>query len=707
MVVHQSLLRKRNKLSLTQDDEEPCASNNAVCQSNACREAAERVTAALKWSADPCHDFYQFACGGWGRHQALTALQERVDNNLRHLLSDATSGNFKKLGDFYQSCVGAESNSLLSPMFDLLDELGGYLPPTSQGFVDVSLLLGKLLRVNGAPMFDVYIDRDLQNGTRHVIFVDLPRRFGHTSRLFHRPYNVDELPTFLNRQKRYTDESRAYLYLKDSSEERRLLTMEGLIHKFLPATMAKDQKVKESHSTLLFASMLSKLYPRAKEIAHRLQHDDSYEYLNLTQLQKTYSFVQWKPLFEHVFSTSISSSDTIYVMAPIYMQNLGHLLTHFQTRVVHNSLLLIYATDILHELVNSTTSNRSLYCVRVAASVYSQAVSAMYVTQYSPQYIQQLGERVREMFNKLKATLEKRLKSVSWMDDETRVKALKKLAALKVEFATWPQLSNQTFLESLLQDVEVSREDFFGNVINRYRQMRTFSVDFHKQPSSDKKWAFPFIVNAFYEVTLNTIVIPLSLVTQPYFRSDMPHYIQYSTVGLIVSHEMVHAFDALGAGWGGGGEQHQWMTAAARLRLEARLQCIAKQYSTNFRRQVSFRGVPIEIQFDWNITRNENMADISGLQMAYETWLQLQDKHRDPSLSSLNLKPTQLFFLHAAQVYCIDISPEDYIVLVEKDFHTPAPERVNGIMMNSQGFSNAFKCLIGTKMNPAKKCSTY
>ena len=57
------------------------------------------------------------------------------------------------------------------------------------------------------------------------------------------------------------------------------------------------------------------------------------------------------------------------------------------------------------------------------------------------------------------------------------------------------------------------------------------------------------------------------------------------------------------------------------------------------------------LQFDWNVTRNENMADISGLQIAYSAWRLLQEgEAADPRLPGLNLNTRKLFFLSAAQV---------------------------------------------------------
>jgi predicted metalloendopeptidase len=71
----------------------------------------------------------------------------------------------------------------------------------------------------------------------------------------------------------------------------------------------------------------------------------------------------------------------------------------------------------------------------------------------------------------------------------------------------------------------------------------------------------------------------------------------------------------------------------------------------------TFLSASLTLQFDWNVTRNENMADISGLQIAYRTWRLLQEGDApDPRLPGLNLNTRQLFFLNAAQVNVRDES---------------------------------------------------
>jgi predicted metalloendopeptidase len=99
-------------------------------------------------------------------------------------------------------------------------------------------------------------------------------------------------------------------------------------------------------------------------------------------------------------------------------------------------------------------------------------------------------------------------------------------------------------------------------------------------------------------------VIPLALLTQPYFRADVPLFIPYATIGLIFSHEMLHGFDMTGIRYDANGEPREWFTPESRLRLEARLDCVARQYAATFWKKVSFKGASIDVQVSdrnyWN-----------------------------------------------------------------------------------------------------------
>lgn len=64
----------------------------------------------------------------------------------------------------------------LFSVYELLRELGGYLPPKSIAPVDITPLVSRLLRVNGAPLFDFFVDVDLYDRSRSSVFLDLPTK---------------------------------------------------------------------------------------------------------------------------------------------------------------------------------------------------------------------------------------------------------------------------------------------------------------------------------------------------------------------------------------------------------------------------------------------------------------------------------------------------------------------------------------------------
>ena len=115
-------------------------------------------TGSLDRAADPCGDFYQFACGGWIEKTPLPAdrlnygrTQEVQDRNfaiLRRILEKpGTTGDLRKASDYYAACVDTptiEKRGLqpLRPLLARIDalsrreqlpELVGYLHRVAAG----------------------------------------------------------------------------------------------------------------------------------------------------------------------------------------------------------------------------------------------------------------------------------------------------------------------------------------------------------------------------------------------------------------------------------------------------------------------------------------------------------------------------------------------------------------------------------------------
>ncbi|CAL7951057.1 unnamed protein product [Xylocopa violacea] len=695
-----------------------------VCDSRACEEASKRMVAFMKKGVDPCKDFYQFACGGIRDQQpyqpssSFNMLQARVDDHLHRLLANKTGrmvGDFEKLGLFYKGCLEFKEKPVnFTPVYELLRELGGYLPPKTIAPADITPLVSRLLRVNGAPLFDFFVDVDLYDRSRSSVFLDLPTKHQGDAVFIQNPSKMEEL------------------------RSRRIQTIvEGL----LPQTMDPKDRATETDLLLQFCLSLSKIYPKHKDLYNWVDVDQRvYVPFNMSYLQDSFGYIRWGTLLNATLGAATAdlynhsrnwdrsphSLDDqlvyVYVTAPRYFRSLGKLLNRFSRRIIHNGLLLLYATDTLHDIVNVTASKDwELSCFKLTKNVFSEVVGALYVQQYTPQYLEKLANRVGGLFERVKETVAERILVKSWLDEETRTQALLKLNSLRGRFHVWPGFYNESLLAREMAEVKIDPDDFFRSMLRRFRQIRTVDDKVLRRNVTEKvrltdfccrRRRHPYSVSAYYESSTNTIGIPLAMMTAWSWSWDGgPAFAAHATLGSVIGHEILHAFDLhrrrLPLDPDLNVDQWLWITEESWKRLEARIECVARLYARSFWRKVQFYGNDVAVQFDWNVTRNENVADIGALQISYKTWHTLTNG-KDRSLPGLEgLRSSQLFFISAAQTYCSNMTAEAYILSVELDYHTPQPERVNGIMMNSQAFADAFRCPIGTKMNPPNKCTTW
>ncbi|XP_015109217.1 neprilysin-2 [Diachasma alloeum] len=713
-----------------------------TCETKACYEASKRMLASMNRDVDPCTDFYQFSCGSFRDrepHQPSSSfgmLQRQVDRQIRKLLTNVTgkmTGPFEKLGLFYTTCqqhgdLGVD----FSPVYKLLQELGGYLSPRVSAPSDITPLVSTLLQVNGAPLFDLYLDVDLYDHSRTSVFLDLPAN-NHPEGFF--TAKQEDGPRWreglsglqMKRKKRSSPaESRAYTLIKNAREEERCRRIERIIRSFLPKDMENRERSYETYLLMQFCLALSKIYPRQKDLYNWVDVDQRvYVPYNLTYLQDSFGYIRWGTLLNSTLSNNPNmmnlynrgySNDErlvyVYVTAPRYFRSLGKLLNQFSKRIVHNGLLLLYAVDTLHDIVNVTASdNWNVSCSKLTSNLFAEAVGAVYVQQYKPHHLETLANRVEKLFERIKETLAERILVMSWLDDETRAQALLKLTELRGKFHVWPGFHNDTLLAGEMAGVIIEPDNFFKSVIGRFRQIRRLQ-GLVLRTSINDRWRHPYAVNAYYESSTNSIVIPLAMMTAwSWSWEGGPAYAAHATLGSVIAHEILHAFDLhhrrLPLDPDIGVENFLWITPESWNRLETKIQCVGKLYAKRFWKKVQFYGDPVDVQFDWNVTRNENVADIGALQISHQTWYTLTNG-RDRTLPSLEgLRPSQLFFISAAQTYCSNMTAEAYILSVELDYHTPYPERVNVVMMNSPAFAEAFRCPAGARMNPPNKCSTW
>jgi putative endopeptidase len=287
--------------------------------------------------------------------------------------------------------------------------------------------------------------------------------------------------------------------------------------------------------------------------------------------------------------------------------------------------------------------------------------------------------RMEELVGNLRAALETRIKKLTWMSDETKQKALAKLATFtpKVGFPDkwrdWSGLATQ-------------RDSYLDNVFAARAFNYRFELDKIGKPVDETEWGMtPQTVNAYYHPLHNEIVFPAAILQPPYFDPKADDALNYGAIGAVIGHELTHGYDDQGSRFGATGNFEQWWTEADAARFKALTGKLVRQYDR-------YEAAP-GLKVNGNMTLGENIADLGGLNIAYDALQIAVAGQPDPKIDGLTRD--QRFFIGWAAAWRDQYTPELMKVLVAADPHSPPALRANGTPTNMPAFAAAFGCKPG------------
>jgi predicted metalloendopeptidase len=88
--------------------------------------------------------------------------------------------------------------------------------------------------------------------------------------------------------------------------------------------------------------------------------------------------------------------------------------------------------------------------------------------------------------------------------------------------------------------------------------------------------------------------------------------------------------------------------------------------------------------------------------VAWEAYKQFESKHGAQEQLLPDIDNDRLFFIAFAQTWCVSKDVVD-----PYNVHSPPRARVIGCAMNSESFSDSFKCPVNSSMNPKTKCMIW
>jgi putative endopeptidase len=316
---------------------------------------------------------------------------------------------------------------------------------------------------------------------------------------------------------------------------------------------------------------------------------------------------------------------------------------------------------------------RELRAVQLVNGNLGEVLGQVYVERhFPPEYKAQMEELV----GYLQAALRERINDIDWMDDETRVEALRKLDSfgLKIGYPdVWRDFSS----------LEIRGDDLIGNMHRIAEWNWADSRSRLGGPVRDWEWGMnPQTVNAYYSPTRNEIVFPAAILQPPFFDPIADAAVNFGSIGGVIGHEIGHGFDDDGSRYNADGYLSNWWTNASREAFEAQTDVLVDQYN-------GFE--PMEgIFVNGDLTLGENIGDVGGLSMALHAYRMYARDHGTEGEVLDGFTPEQRFFMSWAQSWR-HMATDGYMrSLVLTDPHSPAQYRVNGVVRNLDDWYEAF-----------------
>ena len=183
------------------------------------------------------------------------------------------------------------------------------------------------------------------------------------------------------------------------------------------------------------------------------------------------------------------------------------------------------------------------------------------------------------------------------------------------------------------------------------------------------------------------MIFPAAILQNPFFSPENDDALNYGGIGSAIGHELTHGFDDQGRKYDEYGNLRLWWTPEDIQNFHLRAVKLVEQYSAH---QI------LNERINGNLTLGENLADLGGLEIAYQAFLQTKQAKEGVMIDGLT--PNQRFFLAFARAWRVKMTDARMLVQIKQDPHSPEIVRINVPLSNMMGFYRAFNVTEGDAM---------
>jgi putative endopeptidase len=639
--------------------------------------------AKLDRGADPCDDFYRFACGAWldrteipkdkPQYGTFNVIFDRNEALLHDILEAAVKAPGddpvgQKLGAFYASCmdeaaVEQAGTRPLTPLFAITHAV-----QDDRSWLDA---IARLQRVGVDVLFEIGPIQDKKDASQMI------------GQIGQGGLGLPDRDYYLGTDERTLALRNAYV-----AHVEKMFKLSG--------RSAADAK-QAAADTLAIETGIAKTQKSRVELRDEA---GTYNRIDRAGLEKL-APLAWGRYFELLGVPALTAINTVSVP---YVEGFVPLWRAFPKSAWRNYLdarildeaapyLSKAFVDEAFELTRKLTGQKEQRprwkrCISYADASLGELLAQPFVATTFAGGSKTAAEG---MTAGIAQAFARNLGPLDWMDAATKEKANAKLAAM-LSLIGYPDRWRS-------YDYAIDRKNFAATKLAAQQFETSYQLGRIGKPVDKREWQMtPQTVNAYYDPQLNEMCFPAGILQPPFYDVKASVGVNLGGMGMIVGHELTHGFDDQGAQYDGTGNLSGWWPEAVTKAFSQRTHCVADYYG-------KYEVLP-GLKLNGELTLGENIADMGGVKLAFEAYRAARAGAASVQVAE-GLTEDQQFFVAVGQAWCTKSSEELDRMRVTVDPHSSPRLRVLGALSNLPEFGEAFHCALGSKMRPAQMCKVW
>ncbi|XP_043288270.1 neprilysin-2-like [Venturia canescens] len=675
---------------------EPTQNPDDICLTAQCVHAASRMLRFQNSQVDPCNDFYEFACGSFGRSavipdeygmvDARIKAQFKVESRLQRLIEGIDEKTelkpFRLIKILYNNCMKFEwvdESKDAENWLSIVKNAGGWPLMLQDKWPETTFDKRDTLK----SIFTIVYDKDLTNNENYILTLSvknppidrhyLRKDFNNKVNLAYFNYMVD-ISVHFNADRSNATVEQLYVFLTEMSLFGSVFTKE-------------DENEWYRHYTKITLNELETKFPNLgfRKFLDRSDNPEIQMEVDIETLKRLDHFI------------SSASKRTLANLA------IWRLVSKFAKKM---NGYIGRRTQAFQNILESRREKKAKWkeCISIAHSTFPLSLAALYQRRFVDNDV---VEDLTTMFGNVKQQFVELVTEATWLTNGTKEKAVEKIRNMTDNLETCREFIRDDELEEYYRDLELTDAPFEANKINissffNRKRERKFSNVADRTECGDI-----LLLSAMYDRKQNHLRLVTDLYTGAWYNINRPKFLNYGALGSLMGHEISRTVDKDGRHFMVNHSLGLWWDPESVEKYDTKIKCYDGQYDALYYYNL-IDGEDHGLSIQASASLPENVADNVGVKAAYRAYLKWADENGpEKELPAFKYTPKQYFWIAMANTYCVKYRPEYLENGISRAKHAPNKYRVNGPVSNMPEFADDFGCPLGSPMNPVNKCSVW